>query len=123
MTNAEAGAPGAIHVVLQNKGGVGKSFVALHLAQYFGDQGLPTAVFDSGPATPTLSSYQALQPRYFNFMNDCNQDLLLPSFARNGITSASVMSEPSARTTGCPVRKFPQAIISARRSAKNSDLL
>jgi Mrp family chromosome partitioning ATPase len=43
MPNYAAGAAGAIHIVLQGKGGVGKSFVALHLAQYFADQGLPTA--------------------------------------------------------------------------------
>ena len=46
MDNLAASAPGAIHIVLQSKGGVGKSFVALHLAQYFADQDLPTAVFD-----------------------------------------------------------------------------
>jgi hypothetical protein len=75
MNNHAESAPGAIHIVLQSKGGVGKSFVALHLAQYFADQDLPTAVFDSDPATPTLSSYQALQPRHFNFMEDDDLDV------------------------------------------------
>jgi hypothetical protein len=65
-----AGSIGAIHIVLQGKGGVGKSFVAAHLAQYFVDQGLPTAAFDSDPVTPTLANYQALEVRYINFMND-----------------------------------------------------
>jgi len=37
MFDHAAGAPGAIHLVLQGKGGVGKSFAALHLAQYFID--------------------------------------------------------------------------------------
>ena len=75
MDNLAAGAPGAIHIVLQRKGGVGKSFVALHLAQYFADQSLPTAVFDSDPATQTLSNYEALQPRYFNFMEGDDLDV------------------------------------------------
>jgi hypothetical protein len=70
MPHHAAGAPGAIHLVLQGKGGVGKSFVALHLAQYFADLGVPTAVFDSDPLTPTLSNYQALAARYINFMLD-----------------------------------------------------
>jgi cellulose biosynthesis protein BcsQ len=65
-----AGALGAIHMVLQAKGGVGKSFVASHLAQYFADQGLPTAAFDSDPATPTLANYRALNVRYVNLMTD-----------------------------------------------------
>ena len=68
MLHHAAGAPGAIHLVLQGKGGVGKSFVALHLAQYFVDHGVPTAVFDSDPLTPTLSNYEALAARYINFM-------------------------------------------------------
>src|SRR5258708_12423150 len=70
MFDHAAGVPGAIHLVLQGKGGVGKSFVALHLAQYFVDRGVPTAVFDSDPLTPTLSNYQALAARYINFMLD-----------------------------------------------------
>ena len=37
MPHTAANAPGAIHIVLQGKGGVGKSFVASHLAQYFAD--------------------------------------------------------------------------------------
>src|SRR5882762_6754295 len=75
MPHIAASAPGAIHILLQGKGGVGKSFVALHLAQYFADQGLPTAVFDSDPATPTLANYQALRPRYFNLMADDDLDV------------------------------------------------
>jgi CobQ/CobB/MinD/ParA nucleotide binding domain len=70
MPHHAASAPGAIHLVLQGKGGVGKSFVALHLAQYFVDRGVPTAIFDSDPLTPTLSNYQALAARYINFMLD-----------------------------------------------------
>src|SRR5260370_34847418 len=75
MPNYAAGAAGAIHIVLQGKGGVGKSFVALHLAQYFADRGLPTAVFDSDPVTPTLARYQALRVRYVNFMRDDDLDV------------------------------------------------
>lgn len=50
MHDCTAGAFGAIHIVLQAKGGVGKSFVASHLAQYFADQQacreLPQAAID-----------------------------------------------------------------------------
>jgi Mrp family chromosome partitioning ATPase len=48
MPHMAASAPGAIHIVLQGKGGVGKSFIALHLAQYFADRGLPTAARSVG---------------------------------------------------------------------------
>jgi hypothetical protein len=89
MDHHAAGAPGAIHIVLQSKGGVGKSFVALHLAQYFADQDLPTAVFDSDPATPTLSNYRALQPRYFNFMEDDDLDVRQFDVLSTAILNAS----------------------------------
>ena len=89
MPNDAAGAAGAIHIVLQGKGGVGKSFVALHLAQYFADQGLPTAVFDSDPATPTLSNYQALRVQYINLMADDDLDITQFDFLANEIVDAS----------------------------------
>jgi len=89
MPNNAAGAAGAIHIVLQGKGGVGKSLVALHLAQYFADQGLPTAVFDSDPATPTLSNYQALRVRYINLMADDDLDMTQFDVLANEIVDAS----------------------------------
>src|SRR6266403_951188 len=89
MPNSAAGSPGAIHILLQGKGGVGKSFVALHLAQYFAEQGLPTAVFDSDPATPTLANYQALQVRYVNLMADDDLDVTQFDVLANEIVDAS----------------------------------
>jgi len=76
--------------VLQGKGGVGKSFVAVHLAQYFADRGLPTAVFDSDPLTPTLSNYEALAARYINFMlEDDELDVAQFDVLANEIVEAS----------------------------------
>ena len=89
MPNYAAGAAGAIHIVLQGKGGVGKSFVAMHLAQYFADRGLPTAVFDSDPATPTLANYQALRVRYVNLMADDDLDVTQFDVLANEIVDAS----------------------------------
>src|SRR5258706_4293364 len=71
----QAGAPGSVHIVLQNKGGVGKSFVASHLAQYFIDNDIPTAVFDSDPATPTLCRHKALKAEYIGFMDGDDLDV------------------------------------------------
>jgi len=89
MPNHPSGAPGAIHIVLQSKGGVGKSFVALHLAQHFANRGLPTAVFDSDPATPTLAHYQGLSARYINFMLDDDLDVRQFDVLANEIVEAS----------------------------------
>ena len=74
MTNL-FNSPGTIHMVLQGKGGVGKSFVASHIAQYFLEREVPAAIFDSDPINRTLSNYAALNARYFNFMAGNDLDL------------------------------------------------
>jgi hypothetical protein len=55
MPNYAAGAVGAIHIVLQGKGGVGKSFVALHLAQYLGLCVAPRSFFIFCSAFPVVT--------------------------------------------------------------------
>ncbi len=89
MPHHAAGAPGAIHIVLQGKGGVGKSFAALHLAQYFGDHGVPTAIFDSNPLTAGLANYQALRARHINCMLDDDRDATQFDALANEILDAS----------------------------------
>jgi hypothetical protein len=89
MPHHAAGAPGAIHIVLQGKGGIGKSFAALHLAQYFGDCGVPTAVFDSNPLTPGLANYQALRGRHISCMLDDDGDATQFDALANEILDAS----------------------------------
>jgi hypothetical protein len=64
------GASGSIHIVMQGVEGVGTTFAALHLAQYFSDEGLSVAVFDSAPGGPGLAKYRALQARFRTFMVD-----------------------------------------------------
>jgi CobQ/CobB/MinD/ParA nucleotide binding domain len=49
----------SVHVVLQAKGGVGKSFVAAILAQYFNGQ-QAVRCFDTDPGNATLAQYKAL---------------------------------------------------------------
>jgi len=53
-----------VHIVMQGKGGVGKSYVALHLAQYLKGRDPDTICIDTDPLTPTLSRFSALNPRY-----------------------------------------------------------
>ncbi|GBQ34866.1 P-loop NTPase family protein [Acidocella aminolytica] len=48
-----------IHLVLQGKGGVGKSFVATLLAEYFQDKFTDLRCYDTDPVNPTFSSYKA----------------------------------------------------------------
>jgi hypothetical protein len=84
-----SGAAGAIHIVMQSKGGVGKSFVASHLAQYFADSGMPIKVFDSDPTTPTLVQYKALGATYLNSMKDDELDVTTFDQLSTGIEKSS----------------------------------
>jgi hypothetical protein len=52
-----------VHVTLQGKGGVGKSFVSSLLAQYHRENGVPAVCIDTDPVNATFSGYVALAPR------------------------------------------------------------
>src|SRR5687768_11482150 len=50
-----------VHIVLQGKGGVGKSVVAAMIAQYLKEQTAPVIAIDTDPNNATLSGYKALK--------------------------------------------------------------
>jgi hypothetical protein len=50
-----------VHFILNSKGGVGKSFVAFLLAQYYRQLGEPLLSFDADATTATFSSFAALK--------------------------------------------------------------
>jgi hypothetical protein len=81
MTNApsdaQAGLAGptistsaGVHLVLQGKGGVGKSLVASLLSQYFRTKGMPCRSIDTDPVNQTLSQYKALDAQHLRLLND-----------------------------------------------------
>ena len=49
---------GTVHLILQGKGGVGKSFIAALLAQYLQEKGVAVRCFDADP----VNSTQAIEP-------------------------------------------------------------
>ena len=50
----------AIHLVLQGKGGVGKSVVASWLAEFLIGRGQPVCCIDGDPVNRSLGQYKAL---------------------------------------------------------------
>jgi hypothetical protein len=48
-----------VHLVLQGKGGVGKSFISSLTAQYLRSRGEPVTVVDTDPVNATLTGYKA----------------------------------------------------------------
>lgn len=61
-----------INMVLQGKGGVGKSLMASLLAQYYLSQGLPTVCVDTDPVNATLVGYGAFNAIPLDIMNGEN---------------------------------------------------
>ena len=53
--NPVTSAPATVHFVLQGKGGVGKSFVASILGQYFQVRGRDVRCFDTDPVNQTFA--------------------------------------------------------------------
>jgi CobQ/CobB/MinD/ParA nucleotide binding domain len=60
MPNQTNGHGPLVHVILQAKGGVGKSYVAAIVAQYYRNRQCPVRCFDTDPGNATLTQYKAL---------------------------------------------------------------
>lgn len=57
-----------VHLILQGKGGVGKSLVSAILGQYFRTKGAPLHCFDTDPVNATFAQYQALGAEHINVL-------------------------------------------------------
>jgi CO dehydrogenase nickel-insertion accessory protein CooC1 len=57
-----------IHMILQGKGGVGKSFIAALLAQYKASKGQPSLCIDTDPVNATFHGYHVLDVRQIRIM-------------------------------------------------------
>lgn len=58
-----------IHMVLQGKGGVGKSFIAATLAQYLASKGQTPLCIDTDPVNATFQGYKALNVRRLQILD------------------------------------------------------
>jgi hypothetical protein len=67
--NTDGHEPATVHITLQGKGGVGKSFVSSLLAQYYiRQQSRPVHCFDTDPINATLAQYRALDAEHINVL-------------------------------------------------------
>lgn len=58
-----------VNMILQGKGGVGKSFVSSLLVQYYFSEGYPTVCVDTDPVNATLAGYGAFNAVPLDIMN------------------------------------------------------
>ena len=59
-----------VHLILQGKGGIGKSLAAVLLAQYFASKGQTLRAFDTDQENTTFSHYKALNATHIPVMNE-----------------------------------------------------
>jgi CobQ/CobB/MinD/ParA nucleotide binding domain len=57
-----------VHLVLQGKGGVGKSLISAILGQYFQHRKAAPHCFDTDPVNATFAQYQALRAEHINVL-------------------------------------------------------
>jgi hypothetical protein len=81
----------AIHLSLQGKGGVGKSFVASIVAQYLIERGHDVQCIDTDPVNHTLSQYKGLPVRLLQLLcgsrvDERKFDVLLETFLKEKAT-------------------------------------
>lgn len=62
-----------IHIILQGKGGVGKSLIAAMLAQYFNDKGHNLICADTDPVNDTFSRYKSLGVKTIQIIDQSNK--------------------------------------------------
>ncbi len=62
------GTQASVHLVLQGKGGVGKSFVSAILAQYFRTKSAPVHCFDTDPVNATFAQYRMLEAEHMKVL-------------------------------------------------------
>lgn len=62
----------AVHMTMQHKGGVTKSFCANCITQYYMSRGLPIRAIDADPSNKSLAAYKALSVVALDIMNANN---------------------------------------------------
>jgi hypothetical protein len=68
--NSDGSPTAAVHLSLQGKGGVGKSFIAAILAQYLRDKGHEVQCVDTDPVNQTFSQYSALKVCHLKLLSE-----------------------------------------------------
>ncbi len=60
----------SVHITLQGKGGVGKSYISSLITQYLRHKDLPVIAIDTDPVNSTLAGYKALNAKTLQLLTD-----------------------------------------------------
>jgi len=99
--------PTTVHITLQGKGGVGKSFVSSLLAQYYRQQEQPVHCFDTDPINPTLAQYRALNAERINVLKrGAINEKEFDTMVERVCTNAGVFIVDTGATTFVPLWNY-----------------
>src|SRR5580693_8793894 len=73
-TDGDGNSGTSVHISLQGKGGVGKSFIASILTQYFISKGQNVNAIDADPVNQTLAEYSGLSVNRLNLLKEGSVD-------------------------------------------------
>jgi len=87
-----------VHLILQGKGGVGKSLISAILGQYFLSRKLTPHCFDTDPVNATFAQYRALGAEHINVLrrgaiHDRRFDELFEKICTLGVSSFIAWSQ------------------------------
>lgn len=68
-----------LHLTMQGKGGIGKSFISWLMSQYIKSYNLNLAAFDTDPVNPSLSSINNLNARYIETVEEIEGQIQINS--------------------------------------------
>jgi cellulose biosynthesis protein BcsQ len=110
-TVSNASSKTSIHILLQGKGGVGKSLISSILSQYLLSKGQNVRCVDADPVNQTLSEYQGLAVSCLNLFkretpSESNLFAALVAVRGPGQEPA-VSSEVTSSTSGGRFEQFP----------------
>lgn len=93
--------------MLQGKGGVGKSFVAVMLAQWYRESGIPVACYDTDPVNRTLSSFKALDAKALDLMTEDRINYhAMDAFVESIMTSATDVVVDNGAASFLPISRY-----------------
>ncbi len=96
-----------IHLLLQGKGGVGKSFVASILAQYFASRRLAVNCIDTDPINATLAKYPAFSAQRLELMRDTVIDTrVFDDLSERVLTEEGIFVIDSGASTFVPLWNY-----------------
>lgn len=90
----------SVHFIMQGKGGVGKSFVAMLLAQYFMNKGSALVCADTDPVNATFTQYKSLNVAHVDIAKNGRvmQEMFDPLIEKIATTDADFIIDNGAAT-------------------------